>query len=82
LRIIGSVRAAELMPAVDPAHQLVAVGHGPTAHTVIVNGRTVLRDGHPTRADEVEVFTRVWRSIVSMIERLGLGSPSPWPTAA
>jgi 5-methylthioadenosine/S-adenosylhomocysteine deaminase len=80
--VVRAARAAELMPGVAPAHQLVAVGHGPTAETVLVNGAVVLREGHPTRVDEAAVFARVRRSIAGMIERLGLGSVGTWPKAA
>jgi 5-methylthioadenosine/S-adenosylhomocysteine deaminase len=80
--VIRSARVAELMPAIDPAHQLVAVGHGATADTVLVNGRLVLRDGRPTQVDEANVFARVRRSVTNLVERLGLGSSSPWPLAA
>ena len=37
--------AVELGPGVEPAHQLVTLGHGPTADTVLVNGRVVLEGG-------------------------------------
>ena len=80
--VIRSARVAELMPAIDPAHQLVAVGHGATADTVLVNGRVVLRDGRPTQVDEANVFARVRRSVTNLVERLGLNSSSAWPVAA
>jgi cytosine/adenosine deaminase-related metal-dependent hydrolase len=80
--VIRSARVAELMPAIDPAHQLVAVGHGATADTVLVNGRLVLRDGRPTQVDEANVFARVRRSVTNLVERLGLHSSSAWPVAA
>jgi cytosine/adenosine deaminase-related metal-dependent hydrolase len=39
--VIRSIDSAEMMPSIDPAHQLVTVGHGPTADIVFVNGRVV-----------------------------------------
>src|SRR5262249_48223396 len=45
----------ELGPGVEPAHQLVTLGHGPTADTVLVNGRVVLRGGRSTRVSEAAV---------------------------
>jgi cytosine/adenosine deaminase-related metal-dependent hydrolase len=80
--VIRSAKVAELMPAIDPAHQLVAVGHGATADTVLVNGRVVLSDGYPTQVEAANVFARVRRSIRGMIERLGLSQSSGWPVAA
>ena len=48
--------AIELGPGIDPAHQLVTLGHGPTADTVLVNGQVVLEDGRSTRVSETAVI--------------------------
>ncbi len=71
--------AAELGPGIDPAHQLVMLGHGPTADTVLVNGRVVLRGGRSTRVSEAAVLAEARASAGRMAERLGLGSPGRWP---
>jgi 5-methylthioadenosine/S-adenosylhomocysteine deaminase len=77
--VVHSTRAAELMPSIDPVHQLVAVGHGPNADVVIVNGRVVLQDGHPTRVDEAAIFEKARVSVRGVMDRLGLGFPGLWP---
>jgi len=69
----------ELGPCIDPAHQLVAVGHGATADTVVVNGRIVLRGGRPTQVDEFSVIDDAQRSACSVADRLGLRAPGRWP---
>jgi 5-methylthioadenosine/S-adenosylhomocysteine deaminase len=71
--------AAELGPGIDPAHQLVTIGHGPSADTVLVNGRVVLEGGRSTRVSETAVIAEARVSAGRMAERLGLGTPGRWP---
>ncbi len=71
--------AIELGPGVDPAHQLVTVGRGPSADTVLVNGRIVLEGGRSTRVSEGEVLREARASVGRLAERLGLGVPGRWP---
>ena len=77
--VIRSGDAAELMPSIDPVHQLVTVGHGANADTVLVNGRVVMRGGHTTLADDVELFAKARASVDQVIKRLGLKPPGLWP---
>jgi 5-methylthioadenosine/S-adenosylhomocysteine deaminase len=72
----------EMAPGIDPAHQLICVGHGPTADTVLVNGRIVLRHGRSTLVDEAAVFAEARASVQWLSGRLGLKPPSRWPLAA
>ncbi len=71
--------AVELGPGLDPAHQLVTLGHGPTADTVLVNGQVVLKGGRSTRVSETEVIAEARASAGHMAARLGLGTPGRWP---
>lgn len=80
--VIRSTNTAELMPSIDPVHQLVAVGHGPNADTVLVNGRIVLQGGHATQVDEMGIFSKAQTSVRQIIDRLGLAPPGLWPRAA
>ncbi len=80
--VVRKAGLAELSPGVDPVHQLICVGHGPTADTVIVNGRIVLRDGRSTLVDEAVVFQEARASVQRMSERLGLKPPGLWPRGA
>jgi cytosine/adenosine deaminase-related metal-dependent hydrolase len=77
--VIRSTNAAEMMPSIDPAHQLMAVGHGATADTVLVNGRVVLRDGYAILVDQSKIFAQAQRSVRKIIDRLGLSPPGLWP---
>jgi hypothetical protein len=67
------------MPGIDPAHQLVTVGHGPNADTVLVNGRVVLRGGSAAMVDEDEIYLKARKSVGQVIARLGLSLPGLWP---
>jgi 5-methylthioadenosine/S-adenosylhomocysteine deaminase len=79
--VVRSGEAAELAPGSDAAHQLIAVGHGPSADTVLVNGRIVMRGGRSTLLDEAAVFAEARASIGRMTGRLGLNPPGLWPRA-
>jgi 5-methylthioadenosine/S-adenosylhomocysteine deaminase len=78
--VIRGVGQAELAPGIAPAHQLVAVAHGPTADTVLVNGRVVLRDGRSTRLSEEAVVAAARASIQRLADQLDLGRPGRWET--
>ena len=77
--VIRSLEMAELMPSVDPVHQLVAVGHGATADTVFVNGQRVLQRGHATKVDEATIFRNARRSVAGILKRLDLPPSGVWP---
>jgi cytosine/adenosine deaminase-related metal-dependent hydrolase len=80
--VLRASSLAELAPGIDPPHQLICVGHGPSADTVLVNGRIVLRNGRSTLVDEFAVFAEARASAQRMSERLGLKPPGLWPRAA
>jgi 5-methylthioadenosine/S-adenosylhomocysteine deaminase len=77
--VLRSSTLAESAPGADPAHQLICVAHGPTADTVIVNGRIVLRGGHSTLVDEGTIVSEARASVRRMTQRLNLDRPGLWP---
>ena len=80
--VIRSASQPELGPGVDPAHQIIAVGHGPSADTVLVNGRIVMRRGLSTLLDEQAVFAAAAASARGVASRLGLAQPGSWPRSS
>src|SRR5262245_35087807 len=76
--VIRAVDAPELGPGIDPVHQLIAVAHGPTADTVLVNGRIVMRKGRSTLLDEEAVVAGARASAKAVASRLGLRQPGNW----
>ena len=79
--VIRGRDAVELGPGVDPAHQLVTTGHGPTVDGALVNGRVVLRGGRSTRVGEEAVISEAFASARRVAERVGLPAPGRWPRA-
>jgi 5-methylthioadenosine/S-adenosylhomocysteine deaminase len=80
--VVRASGLAELAPGADAAHQLICVGHGPTADTVLVNGRIVMRGGHSTLMDEAAVIAEARASVARMAERLDLKPPGLWSHAS
>jgi len=70
--VIRDSRIIEMQPAFDPVFQLIAVAHGPSANTVLVNGRIVLNNHQSTLIDEDDVSFRARHSAISIAQRLGL----------
>ncbi len=77
--VIRSNHFAEIAPGVDAVHQLVAIAHGATADTVLVNGNLVLRHGQPTNVDEGAVIDGARKSVAGVAKRLGIFPSGLWP---
>jgi 5-methylthioadenosine/S-adenosylhomocysteine deaminase len=77
--VLRAHSVAELAPGADPVHQLICVAHGPSADTVLVNGRIVLRGGRSTLVDEAAVFAEARASVARIQQRIGLTAPGLWP---
>ena len=69
----------EFGPGIEAAHQLVMLGHGPTADTVLVNGQVVLEDGRSPRVDGTAVIAAARAAAGRLAARLGLAAPGRWP---
>ena len=76
--VIRRADAPDALPALAPAFQLAVLARAPSVHTVIVDGRVVLRDGRATRVDERAVAADQATSTARMLRRLGLAGPG-WP---
>ena len=63
----------------NPVNNLVYSADGRSVHTVIVNGRVVVRDHTPTFVDERELIGDVQRIGESMLARSGVSFPFRWP---
>jgi cytosine/adenosine deaminase-related metal-dependent hydrolase len=79
------MRAPHLQVAHNPIANFVCCARGADAHTVVVNGRTVLRDGRFaafTGADEViREATERGRRIAEAAGIIGAAAPH-WPSVA
>ena len=63
----------------NPVNNLVYSADGRSVHTVIVNGRVVVRDHRPTFVDERELIGEVQRIGEGMLARSGVSFASRWP---
>ncbi len=69
----------EWRPLHNVANQLVWSADGRGVHTVLVDGRVVVEDGHMTTIDERELWDRAQRAGEAVIARSGLPDRSKWP---
>ena len=80
---IFSRNQTHLLPGARLINNLVYSGLNNMAHTVLVGGKVVLRDGRSTMFDEDEVAARVREQQKAMIKEAGLegdvGLLSSWP---
>ena len=63
----------------NPVNNLVYSSDGRSVHTVIVNGRVVVRDHIPTFIDERELIKEVQQVGEGMLARAGISFESRWP---
>jgi 5-methylthioadenosine/S-adenosylhomocysteine deaminase len=54
--VLFNMHRAHLTPGFDPVATLVHAGQGSDVHTVIVDGRVVIEDGHATMVDEDQII--------------------------
>ncbi len=65
----------------NPVNNLVYSADGRSVHTVLVNGRIVVRDHKPTFVDERELIGRVQGIGQSMLDRAGVSFRPRWPVS-
>jgi 5-methylthioadenosine/S-adenosylhomocysteine deaminase len=63
----------------NPINNLVYNADGRSVHTVLVDGRVVVRDHQPVYVDERELIRKVQGIGERLLARTGVGFPSRWP---
>ena len=63
----------------NPVNNLVYSADGRSVHTVLVNGRIVVRDHKPTFVDERELIGQMQSIGQSMLDRAGISFRPRWP---
>lgn len=77
--VIRDPNAAEAYPDNNLCHVLaLTLGPG-SVRTVLVDGRIVFDDGHPTQVEERNVYREVSRSVLERARRLGIDPGPEWP---
>ena len=69
----------EWTPLHDVANQLVYAVDGRSVHTVYVDGRPVVRDGHVVTVDEERLYAEAGRAVAAVLERAGRRPVQRWP---
>ncbi len=79
--VVRSPRAAGSYPANNPVHLLALTLGAGSVDSVLVNGKVVLRNGRPTRVNELEISKAVTASVAARVRRLGINPGPGWPVA-
>ena len=69
----------EWRPLLNVVNQLVWSADGRGVHTVLVDGRIVVEDGHMTTLDEAGLWARCQQAGESITARSGLPDKAKWP---
>jgi len=70
----------EAAPGLDPIRSVVYSSRSKSVDTVIVDGEVILENGHSTRTDEEELFTRSRETARDVLRRMGRELPAGrWP---
>ena len=77
--VMFDTRRPEWRTLFNPVNNLVYSADGRSVHTVIVDGKVVVRDHAPTFVDEWELIQEVQSLGSDMIERAGIEFSSRWP---
>jgi 5-methylthioadenosine/S-adenosylhomocysteine deaminase len=70
----------EWRPLLNVANQLVWSADGRGVHTVLVDGRVVVEDGHCTTIDEAKLWADAQQRGEAVTARSGLPDKAKWPT--
>jgi 5-methylthioadenosine/S-adenosylhomocysteine deaminase len=77
--VLFDTRRPEWRSLFNPINNLVYNADGRSVHTVLVDGRIVVRDHAPTYVDEHELIRKVQDLGERLLARTGVGFPSRWP---
>ena len=77
--VLFDTRRPEWRTLFNPVNNLVYSADGRSVHTVIVDGRVVVRDHTPTFVDEWELIQEVQPVGEDMMRRTGVSFDSRWP---
>lgn len=77
--VLFDTRRPEWRTLFNPVTNLVYGADGRSVHTVIVDGKIVVRDHAPTYVDEWELIQKVQEAGEDMMRRTGISFDSRWP---
>jgi len=77
--VIRDSRLPETAPGVNPAQELLLGAQASTVRSVVVDGRTVFRDGNPTLVDGEAIVARGRESARRVLARANYTPIAGWP---
>lgn len=77
--VLFDTRRPEWRSLLNPVNNLVYSADGRSVHTVIVNGKTVVRNHKPLFVNEWELAQQVQTIGESLLNRVGVSYPPRWP---
>jgi cytosine/adenosine deaminase-related metal-dependent hydrolase len=77
--VLFDTRRPEWRTLFNPINTLVYNADGRSVHTVLVDGRVVVRNGRPCYVDEWELITKVQTLGEQLLERTGIHFAPRWP---
>jgi len=77
--VLVDLDRAHSSPVVDPVSNLVYAANGSNVHTVLVNGRVVLRDGVATTVDEEAILSTARAAAARITGRITPRHQPRWP---
>jgi cytosine/adenosine deaminase-related metal-dependent hydrolase len=77
--VIRDPFAAEAYPDINICHVLALTLGAGSVRTVMVDGRIVFDDGHPTQVEERDIYRKVSRSVRERARRLDIDPGPEWP---
>lgn len=76
--VIRANDVPEAYPLTDPVLQLVYSSGAKSVHTVLIDGRVVLKTRVPTRVDPAQIFSTVQAQVKHVFDRMGFTYAPKW----
>lgn len=78
--VIRRTDLPEAWPDLDPVRSNIYSSRSKSIHTVIVNGKVIVQNGHSTRIDEEKLFAKSRKTSLEILNRLNHEPPTGrWP---
>ncbi len=77
--VLFDTRRTEWRTLFNPVNSLVYNADGRSVHTVVIDGRVVVRDHKPTFVDETALIDKTQALGEALLARTGVPVPQRWP---
>jgi cytosine/adenosine deaminase-related metal-dependent hydrolase len=80
--VIRDSRIPEMAPGLNVVQELLLGAQASTVRTVLVDGRIVYDDGHPTLVDGADIVSRARKTARNVLSRAGYTPRLAWPVVS